>query len=102
MSITTLGSKQPFEEYLIQFDFANDLGSSEDAASAEVSAIDLEDNSDVTDTVTDSTEQVISGTSVYVWVLAGTDKHNYKITCKVTGDSGSKYELEAVLPVAEV
>lgn len=93
--------KQPWEAYYVRFDLANVFGATEDVASATVTAIDLADGSDVSTTLLDVTKQNLSGTDVNVWVRAGTADHDYKITCKATGDAGSKFELEGVLPVRE-
>lgn len=95
------GAKQPYEEYHVQFDFEKDLGSSEEIDTIDVSAVDLSDDSAATSTVTDETEQANTATAVNVWVRAGTVDYNYKITCKIVGTAGSKYELEGILPIIE-
>jgi hypothetical protein len=97
---TTIGSKQPYEEYFITFDFANYLGV-EHIATAAVTAADEADGTDKTATVTTAGYQTITDTTVNVWVKGGTTAHKYKITCKIVGASGSKYELDAILPVME-
>lgn len=94
------GAKQPWEEYYVRFNFENDLGS-EEVDQISVVAIDLSDDSDVTSTLTDSGAQANTTIAVDVWVRAGTAGQEYKITCKITGNSGSKYELEGILPVVE-
>lgn len=95
------GAKQPYEEYFIQFDFSNDLGSSEEIDTINVSAVDMSDDSDVTGTLTDATQQANTTTAVNVWIRAGTSGSEYKVTCKIVGNAGSKYELEGILPVIE-
>jgi uncharacterized phiE125 gp8 family phage protein len=35
-------------------------------------------------------------------VRAGSSGHTYLITCKIVGNSGSQYELEAILPVLDI
>lgn len=94
------GSKQPFEEYYVSFNFAQYLGAATISV-AVVGAVDLDTGADVTATVTNVGVQVISGTLVYVWVRAGTTGRNYKISCRVTASDGSKYELDGTLPVVE-
>ena len=95
-----LGAKQPYEAYYIQFNFTRYLGTAT-ISSATVTAVDIADNSDVTATITTVGSQSITSPSVYVWVKAGTTAHTYQITCKITASDGSKYELDALLPVVE-
>ena len=98
-----MDSKQPSEGFHYRFNFTNDLGS-DGISSAVVAAEDLSDGSDVTDTLIDSDKQVISGQYVYVYVQAGSDGKDYKITVTITADddSSSIYELEGIVPVREV
>ena len=93
------GTKQPYEEYYVEFNFKNDLGT-ETASSATVTAT-LTTEGDSTTTITTAALQYLSTTSVFVWVKAGASGSSYKITAKVVGSAGSKYELEAMLPVLE-
>jgi hypothetical protein len=95
-----LGSKQPYEEYYISFNFLSWLGS-DTISSATVSAVDMADNSDVVSTITDSTKQYEVTPNVYVWIRAGTNGHRYQITCRIVSSSGSKYELDAMLQVIQ-
>ncbi|MDD4984637.1 MAG: hypothetical protein PHQ43_02435, partial [Dehalococcoidales bacterium] len=60
-------AKQPDEEYYVLFDFGNVIGT-DTVSSATVTAIDLDDDSDVSDTILDATSQTESGQYVYVWV----------------------------------
>jgi hypothetical protein len=96
----SLGAKQPYEAYYIQFDFTRYLGTAT-ISTATVTATDTADDSDVTSTITTVGSQSISGGSVYVWVKAGTTGKTYQVTCKITASDGSKYELDALLPVVE-
>jgi len=98
---TTFSSKQPFEEYAISFDFAASLGTAIISSVDAVTAVDQADSSDVSTTVLDSTKQSNTNTVVYAWVQAGTSAHNYLITCQITADDASQYELEAIQPVLE-
>jgi phage gp36-like protein len=98
--MTTLITKQPSEAYYISFDFTQALGT-ETVESATVTAIDYGTSEDNTSTVTDSTKQTETSTTVLVWIQAGTAGNKYLITCRVTGSSGSQYELDALLTVAE-
>ena len=99
----TFDNKQPSEEYYLGFDFTRDLGD-EDVASAVFTIIDMADDSDVTDTLSDTTNQTNDGKIAYVWIQAGVDKHKYKITCVVTGDGTPPgiYEMEATIRVKEL
>lgn len=101
MPLKAFDSKQPWEEYHVGFNFSALLGE-DTIATASVSAIDLETGDDVTDTITDSDEQITSGSMVYVWVRSGSDGGRYRITCRVTSSSGSRWELDGLLPVSEV
>lgn len=94
-------SKQPSEAYFVEFDFGDYAGSAI-ISSANVTAKIVSTGVDVTTTIIDSAKQTISGTSVYVWIKAGTDGTDYQITCIATASDGSIYELEGLLLVAEV
>ena len=102
--IPRLGDKQPYEEYYISFDFTEYLDSAT-ISSATVTALDItaDPDSDVSTTLINSTKQKTDAFAkiVYVWVRAGTAEHEYQITCKVVASDGSKYELDAILPVTE-
>lgn len=97
-----LDDKQPWEEYYIEFDFTNAVGT-EEVASATVSAINQSGVSS-TDVVTDSTQQKVITPYVYVWIKGGVDLSDYTITCKALTNASpqEKYELEAQLPVREI
>jgi uncharacterized phiE125 gp8 family phage protein len=95
----TLTAKQPYEEYAISFDFTAALGA-ETIASATVTAKD-QNFADVSTTILNVASQIIAPTIVYPWVRAGVDGMDYLITCQVVGTGGSKYELDAILPVIE-
>lgn len=97
-----LDDKQPWEEYYIEFDFTNAIGTAE-VASATVSAINQADT-DSTAIVTDVTQQKIVNPYVYVWVKGGVHLSDYTITCKALTNASpaEKYELEASLPVREI
>ena len=94
------GAKQPYEEYFVRFDFLNYLGE-EEISSALVIATDVATEEDATAMVTDSTKQYTEGSKIYVAVQGGEDGHSYRITCRITGTEGSKYELDGILPVKE-
>ena len=98
---TRFTAKQPYEEYLIYFDFTAKLGAVETIASATITAVDEATLAVVTTTVLDATKQTDITTTpiVYTGVRAGTDGHSYLITCRVTGSLGSLYELEGILPI---
>ncbi len=94
------GSKQPYDEYYVTFNFVN-LLKKNIIQSAAVSVVDSL-AADVTSTLTDVTKQTISGQKVKVWIRAGTTGKTYTITCKIVGSTVvEKYELEATLTVTE-
>lgn len=97
---TLLSSKQTVESYYISFDFDTALGS-ETISSVVVSAVDSSTLADATAAITDVLKQATSSRVVNVWVKAGTSGHNYLITCRVTGSSGTVFEVEALLPVVD-
>lgn len=96
-----LGAKQPYEEYYISFDFTRWVGE-DTILTATAGAVDNETGEDVTDSVIAVESQAITGPVVSVWVKAGQTGATYKITCRITVSDGSKYELDAFLPVLEV
>jgi uncharacterized phiE125 gp8 family phage protein len=57
---------------------------------------------DATATITTVGNQSITGSKVYVWVKAGTDGTDYRITCVATASDTSVYELEGLMLVANV
>jgi hypothetical protein len=93
-------SKQPSESYAIGFDFTSVL-LGESIASAAIDAIDQITNVDATSIVLDGTKQSNTSSVVKGWVQNGESGHNYLITCRIIGAAGSRYELEAILPVLE-
>lgn len=96
-----LTSKQPFEEYAINFDFTPVLGA-ENIVSAVVIAIDQDSLEDVSATLLDVTKQSNTTKVVSPWVQNGITGHNYVITCRIVGSTGSQYELDGILPVSEI
>lgn len=94
------GSKQPYEEYYIAFDFANYLGSAAISTATTTAAV-YSTGADATATILTSAEQTIIGKVVYVWVKAGSSGAEYRITCRIVADDGSKYELDGLLMIAE-
>jgi len=91
--------KQPTEAYYVQFDFTDVVGDST-LSSAVVAAVDTADDSVVTSTITDVAQQSVGDYVVSVWLkAAGMTGKVYKITCLATAADGSKYELDAYLPV---
>ena len=95
-----LTPKSAWEEFYILFNFTNDLAAedftAEDIASVEVTAVDS-DGDDATSTIIDATNQVTDGCKAYVWLQAGISGESYTITCRVTGESGSKFQYTATL-----
>lgn len=93
--------KQSTEAYYIEFDFSAICGSAT-VSSASVTATEVDTGTDVTATITTAASQSISGTSVYVWVKAGTSGTDYLITCKATASDGSIYELDGLMLVSDI
>ena len=102
MSNLVFGTKQPYEEYYVTFDFVNDMDEDDSIANENATITVMNGAVDVTATLTDVDKQTASGTKVFVWVRGGTTATTYVITCKiVTTVLAEKYETEADLPVAE-
>lgn len=99
------GSKQPYEEYYVTFDFSNVLPEGASVATSGIVVV-VEDSSGATCTssITTVANQTSDDTSVGVWVKGGVSDNEYKISCKIqtTSTPPEKYELDAVLPVAEL
>ena len=97
-----LGSKQPYEEYFVAFDFSELIGSAS-LASATVIVYDST-GATVTTALTVVANQTLSTSSVNVFICGGTTDQEYKVTCKVKTDAvpHEHYELDATLPVAEI
>jgi hypothetical protein len=94
------GPKQPYEEYYLGFDFARPLDN-ETVATATFSAEDVSTGEDVTSALIDNAKQYSSGTIAYFWIRGGVSGVAYKITCRVVGSSGSKFEDEGRISVIE-
>jgi hypothetical protein len=92
-------TKKPSESYHIEFDFSDvpDLVIS----SAVVTAKLVSTGADATATIITAEEQLIIGTSVYVWVKAGTDGVDYQITCIATASGGGTHTLDGLMLVKE-
>jgi len=101
MAIKRFTTKQPYEEYYVEFDFTNALGTAT-IASATGSATNNGTGADATSTVITAASQMNTTTSVFIWVKAGTSGVPYKITAKAIASARSKYELDGLLPVTEV
>lgn len=109
MAIITVGAKQPWEAFRQPFDFENFLGPNETInAISEVIVESLASGGAVDENVSadmaDMTKDTLSADAytANIWVEGGTDAVLYKITCRITGTLGSKYELELILPVREI
>jgi hypothetical protein len=97
-----LGSKQPYEEYFVSFDFTAVIGSAA-LATANVIAYDST-GATATSIVTEVANQTMATACVYIWVKGGVADNEYKITCQIETNSSpaEKYELDATLPIAEL
>lgn len=96
------GSKQPYEEYYVAFDFTNVIG----LASISNATVVVYDSTAATCTaaITTVANQTIDTPNVNVWVKGGVTDNEYQITCKIETNStpSEKYELDCTLPVAEL
>jgi hypothetical protein len=92
-------TKQPWEEYFLGFDFSNIIGDRSIQSVAITAA--LSGGGDVTDTLIDSTKQMIEDPFIYYWVNSSS-AGRYKITCRTILSDGSKYEIDATLRVVEL
>ena len=103
MAVTYFTSKQTSEDYPVEFDFTEVLTQVSEVISViSVTATDMDDDSDVTSTLLIAGSQTNNDYKVFPWVQAGTSGKNYLITVQVTGDGGSDFELDAVLPVQDI
>ena len=100
--MNVLGSKQPYEEYHVEFNFTKMLGSNEDLSSVESVSMEGPDGEDVTETMIDGTLEFTSSKSAYVFIKGGESGVVYKITCKIVGSAESHYEMDANIRVVEL
>jgi hypothetical protein len=99
MSIWTL-PKQPAEIEAYTLDFATSRFKGSESGSSQVtSAVLMDDGTDATATVIDSSSMAAG--VVTVVVKAGTHGKNYKLTTRVTTDAGNVYESDVMLKVRE-
>jgi hypothetical protein len=91
--------KQPYEEYYLSINFKKDLGT-EEIASATVTVVDS-DGLDVTEDMIDDEAQAFDGPILYFWIMGGETGNVYKITARIVGTEGSKYEADATLRIKE-
>lgn len=82
------GMKPTTAEFAVEIDLSSWLGS-ETIASVVYSAKCLNDSSNVTTTVLDSTKHANTTTAVKPWIKAGTSGNTYLVKMTVTGSSGS-------------
>jgi hypothetical protein len=107
--IPVLPAKQPNEKWFIPFDFSNPLNAranpdaTEDLGSIQdVTVEDASTGEDASESMTDAGVCRVYGQVAYVWIIAGEDRHRYKITCRaVTDQSQQVFEMEAFLDVRE-
>lgn len=92
-------TKQPNEKYPVTIDFANWLTVGETISMKNVSAIDLATGQDATSSVIESS--AIDGTQVRILCKAGTDRHDYEVTVRITTSAGNIYEEEVTMRVTE-
>lgn len=91
--------KQSGEEYYIEFDFTDHLIDGEVISTVDdVSAVNSS-GTDATSDVSTPASQTNNDSSVFVWAKGG-DSDNYTFSVQVTTDSGNKYQIDGVLPVA--
>lgn len=97
-------SKQPGEEYYLEFDFSADLAKFSQSI-ASVISVDAVDSggASATDSIITASNQANNATSVYVWCKAGADGEDYTITVKILGNGipPVKLEMDVTLPVRE-
>ena len=100
--MTRLGSKQPWEQYFIELDFTNLIGSSSIATASVV----VTDSSGATCTaaITTVANQTLATAVVYIWIKGGTSGEEYNISCMITTSASpqERYELDTTLPVEEL
>ena len=90
--------KQPWEEFSITVDFASlRLDSGESISTTVVTAVDCDDDSDVTSEIIGSDSEAAG--IVTVGVKGGTDGSRYRITVRVTTDSANKFEADIVMEI---
>jgi hypothetical protein len=92
-------TKKPAEAYFVEFDFADIAPLT--VSSAVVTAKIIATGVDVTATITTAVSQSIVGTTVYVWVKAGTDGIDYQLTCLATASNGGNHQKDGLMLVQE-
>jgi len=86
--------KYSWEEYHNRFDFNGGLNGGEGVASAAMSVLDREDNTDVTTTLLNVINQKEEEGYVYFWIQAGEVGHTYKIICEAQSDLNPNKKLK--------
>jgi hypothetical protein len=71
-------------------------------SSAVLTAVDTEDESDVSTTLIDQTTKAISGTQLSFVLMAGDDTHDYKVTVKMTLSDNQVLEDDFMVYVREL
>jgi hypothetical protein len=94
--------KQPYEEYTRAFNYFGKLPSGVVPVSAVLSAYNVTDSADATNTVLESTAATVTGFLVKYKVRAGTTAKDYKITARGVFSDGSKLEEDILMKVREV
>jgi hypothetical protein len=93
--------KQSAEIFPLGVNLVDILPSGTSISSVALSAIDLADSSDQTATVWESTTGSTSGTQALGRVRAGTHGHKYKLTFRVTLNSGDILEEDITMIVMD-
>ena len=103
MSYSFSFEKQPSEKLSRYVDFAKDLASGEIISTADVTAIDLSDNSPASSIILDGSAQIQDGnktsSKIVQKIKAGTDGKRYKITFKATTSDPHIFEADVVMTV---
>lgn len=91
--------KQPSEKIPVTMDFTNTMDGTEAISTTSVKAYEYDSETDVSATLIGSSST--SGSTVISVVQAGTNQNKYKITFKITTDSGNIYEEDVFMRVIE-
>ena len=98
----TMESKQPYEEYHVNFDLSAELASMSDTISSfDVTVFEYGTENETTSTMYDLANSSNTTDVVSVWIMGGEDGKLYKYTLRVETAGGARLEKDALLPVRD-
>lgn len=94
-------TKQPYEKFVIAGEFNRVLELGESLTSPTVTSIDINDESDSTADIIETSTIQVDGSQVKVQCKGGVDGETHKITIRTETNLNNKWEVDAEINIEE-